>query len=546
MTPPSHVKIDISDADIAEDLVHIISSMESLRQEQINGNTSSEKRNEYLHLAYRLGSAIEATADKQMATRFQSVLEKVNANPALLQYDYLQDQFWRKAEPEFSRTLDNILLFIKGDAFNGLQEKHHLFNALKYIGSKEEPLKERLRIYDTILPFHSTTSSNSHLISELEQKLKSEVKIDGTVLNIGYVNNPQLAIELATNAGFQSLTYLADKKDTLPNGAQHLSEGNHLLPTSKRGELFAAAITHPVMKLISYPLIGALPGRLQERIKNYVDRTKYRYEFNNLTASMTNRLVEGFGLIGAGAYAFWERSADASYPVSYLLASAAIGIGLVVNITGRYFIAGGELGEYSSHGAERPVGSIFTLPLHIVEQILNRFTPRNPMQVQINLKWKPQEPNLEVHNFHPVLEQIAVEQEGSALNQNLVWSMENHHTQGEYYTKNLNGEKRLSHFKKNNHLNRTAGGLAVHDLLISDPYRKHTAFISFPDERYVFTLITQKDNPIDYEELIDTLRTNTPEQSAKALMESTRAQYLHFSRITGKKTYDSTFIEDDL
>jgi len=100
----------------------------------------------------------------QSFQHFPGWQKQLDRNPALFAYDYLQDGFWRESEPEFTRSLDNIVISLEEDDFADLEDKHHLLNALKYLGSKDEELKKRLEIYDTIL----LKSSN---ISELNKLL---------------------------------------------------------------------------------------------------------------------------------------------------------------------------------------------------------------------------------------------------------------------------------------------------------------------------------------------------------------------------------------
>ena len=64
MTIPSRLTVELNEQDVQQDLHKIISAMGLIRNEQLTKNgICDENKNEYLHLTYRLASAIGGLAD---------------------------------------------------------------------------------------------------------------------------------------------------------------------------------------------------------------------------------------------------------------------------------------------------------------------------------------------------------------------------------------------------------------------------------------------------------------------------------------------------
>ena len=83
----------------------------------------------------------------------QYVAERLNSNPALMDYDPLQDAFWKRAEPKFLKSLEDLLIGIVREDFQTVESKHHVLQAIKYLGCEGMDKQKRAEIYDSIEPF---------------------------------------------------------------------------------------------------------------------------------------------------------------------------------------------------------------------------------------------------------------------------------------------------------------------------------------------------------------------------------------------------------
>lgn len=152
--PPATINIELGDNDVKEDLVSIINAMSKIRAEAVKDkNFSDGQKDEYLHLVYRLASGIKAVADEQMIKRMQIIADRLNKNKSLSNYDPMQDGYWRDRENKFLDTLDNLLFCVVRDDFCNLDAKHHVLQAVRYLGVEETSLNDREEVYNTILPF---------------------------------------------------------------------------------------------------------------------------------------------------------------------------------------------------------------------------------------------------------------------------------------------------------------------------------------------------------------------------------------------------------
>ncbi len=183
MAPPKVLSVEIKEADVRTSAIQIMHTMQKIRTEMfahtpeneqlsLSERISPERKNEYLHLAYRLGSCIDGLKEGDFTEELRSITEALNSNPNLFSYDPLLESS-NNFNQEFISSLNRALIFLTQDDFRGLIDKHHLLNGIKYLGSKDDSLENRLICYDTILPLSQQCSSNS--TSTSEQKLEFEV-----------------------------------------------------------------------------------------------------------------------------------------------------------------------------------------------------------------------------------------------------------------------------------------------------------------------------------------------------------------------------------
>ena len=148
MSVPTEVRIEIEEKDLQQDAAQIMETMSALRTAAKQGKPKKSDEDEYLHLTYRLASILE---NMDVTNDLQTIIAETNANPLLMQYDVQQDLMWRNRNPVFSKTLDTILVHVTRDRLRSIEDKHHIFQAVKYLGVADADNEERLKVYDTIL-----------------------------------------------------------------------------------------------------------------------------------------------------------------------------------------------------------------------------------------------------------------------------------------------------------------------------------------------------------------------------------------------------------
>ncbi len=148
--------------DAHNSVAKIIKNMQRIRQHNLLSHKANDKEKQnYLCLSQSLASAIENFKDDLLAKKIQEVYVESDKNSELMKYDALQERNWRIKEPVFSKALDDILVAFRKEDFIWIDEKHHIFNALKCLKAKEKSLQERICMYDSILPAHASLDKSS-------------------------------------------------------------------------------------------------------------------------------------------------------------------------------------------------------------------------------------------------------------------------------------------------------------------------------------------------------------------------------------------------
>src|SRR3989338_9754321 len=204
---PKVVTLEINDDDVREDISKIIKSMSEIRAETVTSTgISNEKKDEYLHLAYRLASGIEGIADNGMFSKMQRITKILEKNNVLLKYDPMQDGYWRKREKEFVQTLDDLLFSVVKDDFETIETKHHVLQAVKYLAVEGSPFKEREEVYDTILPFHGPSKLENN---DFGRKLLG--KLFGNQYNVSSLEELTLYVDASQDGFTEDIIKLAEE-----------------------------------------------------------------------------------------------------------------------------------------------------------------------------------------------------------------------------------------------------------------------------------------------------------------------------------------------
>ena len=538
-TAPTHVEVELQEEDLHQDLVSILQSMEAIRQEELAGRKiTSKKKDEYLHLTYRLGSVLEGLADKRIVQKMQVVVEAINKSPALRSYDFMQDEFWQATNPEFSRSLDQILITLQGDEFTSLQDKQHIVNALKYLGSASEEFDERMKIIDTINPFNTnnTVDNRATFRKALRQAgITNGERKGGLVIKINSSRRLEEVVAAAGKLGYASIQVLAkgEEMDQIKQKYPfaYLIEGDISkqvqLITESQEQMEGKKTFNWWKKQVLHYIFGNAGRGTQEELSNRLGKDKFDPEYATVTSTIFNgaaSLIHLVGYCGVGAIIDANTSLHVpgtSYWYVSLIGFANEGMRLVYG-----------LNMYQKGGWGSLLGTALFSPLSAYFLITGKKKSTSLMEIPLA---KPQNylSNIGAPNYHPQLEELAQKEISAEVEQNLSWRPDNHHQQGELYTQALFSE--TNEFEIN--LQRKTGIQTYYRVLETGPYKKVQALICKPGERNVLTYITSGDKATDFE-TISTILANdqTPEQQVEAISQHVKAEYIHLSKFKdGKK-----------
>ncbi len=607
-----------------EELIKIIEDMNRLRKTNIKEQRiPNESKNEYLLLTERLAGIIEENEEIKPAVN--SVVGQMKKDASLLFYDYSQESFWKKLAPEMTDTLDRLVIQLKRDSFTGLSEKQHLMNAFKYISTKDEDLKMKLKMYDTILPFTNPKEIKN------KQALIEKIglgDVEGLVLegNTVKVENPKHLNALVKQAGFLGF----NKVNAVVSLEEHEKEnykgqikGRHF----ENGKLsgFWRTLVKYTMP-VSYPIIGSLPYRLQARIADYLtdaekvrettfcelrpgdrimlkgylrDHTDYDLftltteaeegalgeikrvkstsdsyitstRFKLYTKTSSSRMAETgdqkvsgsditTGHFGTGAPNLSSSILELTFGAAAILYAA-----ITTDPSAWYYVAGSAMaaeGLFRIIGFRHSAGLVLTkLPLWPFEKLLfnnpekykydtefivrdNDFTPDDTAEVA------------GVHNHTKLLENLAAKEMPEKIEKNLIWSLENHHTQAQYFSEEmqLHGMKRgQAGFKREEYVSKDNNSWAMYDIHQTGQYKKISALICMPNNRFTLTYITKNWNDSDIEKISDRLaEKKTMRKKAEDIFQMADAEYLQMAEYrqavpNSAKTKTDDFLKNPL
>ncbi len=160
--PPKTLSLELNHNDVRMDIANNIATMDRIRAEAIAERSVSDAvKDEYLHLTYRVSSGLAALPDPWFGDRIKEIDEMLRREPALAGYDPLQDTRWAAQEPKFSDRLERVLISALSDRFGGTDEKHHLLQAIRYLGTKDQMPAERDVTLTSILPYRAPAAIES-------------------------------------------------------------------------------------------------------------------------------------------------------------------------------------------------------------------------------------------------------------------------------------------------------------------------------------------------------------------------------------------------
>lgn len=168
--PPNAITITMTDADVQENLVHIVNSLDKIRTESIaNVGATDDQKQDYLRLTGELASCIKASIDGNpiLGRYYDAIKGLVKHDPVLMRYDPAQEEFWNDRDAQLKQLLTNAgMVFLKDD-FRNENQGYHLLQAFKYLGVNGN----RDEVYESILPLNSLLNEHSLSSPELSKFL---------------------------------------------------------------------------------------------------------------------------------------------------------------------------------------------------------------------------------------------------------------------------------------------------------------------------------------------------------------------------------------
>jgi len=497
-------------------IVDILNDMEQIRNEQLNGPVSNASKNSYLSSAAQLSSILESLGDSKLSGKIKSLLKARDKNPELLFYDYSQESFWVEAKKEFTKDLDGLLIGLTGDDFNGLNHKHHLWNAIKYFGTEEWEIKDKLRVYDTILAYNAPDSEEfkQSLLLELERK---NVIVWNDALRVSNPKDLDMILALASRTDFNKLGAIMalDKKgrdgikEKYKNASitDNFTYDNKSSIKAKTARFWRDLITWttPISNWFISGFTDDVIGKLDRYLEKHGEHglsygstgERYRY-YTNLGAAFG-------GLIGGSMLGFGLFTGAFADPISwsglYILVSSfqQSMVNLYKHDSWRY--------DYTlPHGSNSLHGLLLQIPFSFYEFAMKDTFENRKKDFLVSFQLKkptfnnPKSITGKSHNYQPLLEELASLNLSQESEENLTWSIQNYHTQGEHFAAELLKKNKKSGWDRR-HLAREHNALVLYDMQDYSQYKKISALVCFKDERYALTYISQNDKAADFDSI---------------------------------------------
>lgn len=516
--PPSFLTLEIEEQDVYADLSSILQSMMQMRMQSVKEKKfSDEEKDEYLHLTYRFASGLEAIADDTMTDHLQKVAGSLDKNEELFLYDPLQDGYWKQqGEKEFVSSLDELAVAVSRDDFHDLDVKHHILQAIKYLGTRNEPAEVKDKVFETIQPFHGGISVSKESLSKkiagffFGIRCKTErvnpltLRVDGPLEFLDDI------LRAASKKGYVNVQmpihFVEFEKLSFP-GKKILGEARNVFESDMETRLFEYT------KAISYPLLGLLPQSTQRNIENRIPSYSPEVGF------FASFIAEAFAFVGlTAAWHFTDNN-------SYIVATSAVCLDLVIRAS---FLIGRQehVGSYMAKLALYP----FEENNKRVRASLAEFPVRKPVSYQ------------EFRSPLPYFEALCAVDVPREIEDSLVPAPGNHHSFSKKFRSYVEekAEYNPKELKMNVESVRNEGALAYHQEVKVDDYTKMSSLICFPQERYILTTISKKPLEKYVETLIPALKgEGEVAEKTATLADSVNAKYIHLRRfVGGNMTHD--------
>lgn len=479
--------VNKTELDPQQTLVNLINEMSKIRLKGINSRKVDDKvKDRYLVLTRSLAAEIQGVGYEPLANRVKSISKTIRKDEDLLNYDPVQDGYWRRKEKDFVRNLDELLIGLVGDELYTLDDTHHVLQAIKYLTVAGGSIKEKEQVYDTILPFNKAlpvkkaSSLSEKLFAPIfGEKCKAENLDDFTLRVDGILDYMDAVLEEAKNLGYMGVVIQIHEKEFDKFKAKYagaIVPPNQQFGRKSEKENRFSKFVGGLIKYtgpISYPIIGGLPVKIRERINNIAAEGGYKVDqFKQEFSNVGVELVSGATL-----------GVVASNP--FLVIGGSL---LVVQTVARlvYGIKNKE-GIY-------PAGLQTKVALLPIEMMMNdiefkTYTGKDSVMVLIPIErnFLDHDKAINPARFYENMTKLSVP---SNVERNLVWNPENHNCFGkefvEYIDKNIAKNVQVN---CESHIERQNQFVVYRDAQMIGNYSKNSHLYFFNSHRYLVTTI---------------------------------------------------------
>ncbi len=218
MQIPKHIRLELKDSDVEKDIVRILQNMEQLRMEAVlKRAVNADVGEEYKNLAGELAYEIDTMRhnDARLKEKLDVIVSELNKEKLLLEYDPLQDLFWKKKTPHFIKNLDMVLFrFLNVDA-DTIDKKHHIMQAIKHLLAGDNAILSASIFYGAV-----DTSAITEEIGFADiLKEMGMIRIDSTAVALSSTKESMIenAFKEARKLGYIYLRMSVRKEDYLRN-----------------------------------------------------------------------------------------------------------------------------------------------------------------------------------------------------------------------------------------------------------------------------------------------------------------------------------------
>jgi hypothetical protein len=432
-----------------------------------------------------------------------------------------------------------------GDDFRGFPDKHHIFNAVKFISSKTEDKEKKFDVFDSILPFNSYNGNGFPNVSNLPEFMTNKTinsvcsPLDFSPEDFLYL--PQSNVYITKSIILKGLSW-NDAFHQAENLGLHMANLEIFIELHHNIAIRNTKIKNGNGEFIEKPPLEKIFSNSRNNFNIWLDACFKRTD--NTITIFTDHKIQGDKIIPSREY---QRKFDLSgsnikikdgkikkedadiYPKMCRFWSK------LPPYSGAFIYQ--MMQSYEDYGKRL---SLFVKPGSVSKKRgILAYVDKKDFEDLFSKKPVKKTIPKSKYSLHPMLEELCTFEINEQAEQNLVWSFGNHHTQGEYFCNALSKSSCYNLFPQK-HLVRGVNCLALYNEQRLGSYQKINALLSFPDsKRYAVTYIGQGEN-IDMTTISLIFSQKNPiEKKAVDLTEHVGAFHVHISEFRkGEKTND--------